>query len=96
VLLTAETETTDTDRQRSSHPTTAIGPHPPHPSRKGNGQDAGNQEVGNLNPSQVAVAEQAERLAADIEAIAGERLDETHDHVERTAIAPRASRTLVA
>jgi hypothetical protein len=40
---------------------------PPHPHRRCGEQQAGNDEVADLDPAQIAEAEQAERVTAGVE-----------------------------
>ncbi len=50
--------------------------HPPHADRAGHVQHAGHDEVGDLDPPQIPEAQQAERVAAQVETFAGERMEQ--------------------
>ena len=52
--------------------------HPPYPDREHEGKDTPGHEVGDLDPAQIAEAQQAEWVASKVEPGAGEHLD--HDH----------------
>jgi len=57
---------------------------PPHPDCAGQKQCAGEHEVGDLDPSHVADAQQAERVAGRVEALPGRHLS-PDDHGEQRA-----------
>jgi hypothetical protein len=57
--------------------------HATHPDGERQRQKACNDEVGDLNPAQVAEAQQAEWVTAKIEALAGGYLKASHEYEER-------------
>jgi hypothetical protein len=56
---------------------------PPHPDRGCDKQQACNHEVGDLDPSQVSEAQQAEWVTSGVKPSAGECLDEGNQDEER-------------
>jgi hypothetical protein len=57
--------------------------HPPHPHRAAQEQQPGGHEVGDLDPAQLAVAEQADRVPAGVEPVPGEHLEPGHHDKQR-------------
>ena len=70
--------------------------HAPHPDRAGNDQYAGDQEVGDLDPSQIAIAQQAHIVMQELEARAGKALDQRYYDIEWARMIPQVSSDLVA
>jgi len=62
------------DQQRSPRSAVAPAQHTPHSDRAGGEEQTDDHEVGDLDPSEVAQAQQAERVTFQVEAVAGEGL----------------------
>src|SRR5207244_7619621 len=79
-----EPETVARDEQRAPGRGTAGTQDLPHPDRARDDEKAADEEVRDLDPAEVAVAEHAERVARDVEALAREGLAEPHHHEDQT------------
>lgn len=71
-----------TDQPRSPGSAPAGCQRPPHPDRSGDTHQASHDEGADLNPAQVAVGQQARRVPAQVEPVAGERLTDDADDAD--------------
>jgi hypothetical protein len=66
----------DADEQWPPGPSTTGMQQPPHPDRTHDGQQTRHDEVRDLYPPEIPKTQQANRMVSDVEATAGEYLDD--------------------
>jgi hypothetical protein len=76
------------DQPRAPGGTPPLPQRPPQADGAGHIEPAGHDEVGDLDPAQLPQAQQADRVAAEVEPVAGERLDQGHHQEQRAGHDP--------
>jgi hypothetical protein len=71
------------DQPRRPPPAAAAGQRPVQSDGEGDQHRAGDGEVGDLDPAQLAVGQQAPGVPGEVEAVPGQRLGQRHHDVER-------------